>query len=187
MMQPGGLQSRMVFLAGLVGLAVLVWAGLVAPAMEWRAGLARQLADTRAETARLNLSLGDLRQERSALTLGGTEGLVWSAPKLGEATALVQGRVSELAKEFGLSLQSISPLPGRDDSTAVGFRLELEAPLDRLVQFLLALEYHSPVFAIDQATLRRLNRPGPVTEQPTLFVQLDIIAPVVVDDAKGKT
>lgn len=187
-MQSGTLPSRLLFCTLAVSTLGLFWLAILLPLSVWKSDTTRQIVDTRLELASLQQSLAAMVQERNALTLGGSEGMIWTAAQLGQVTALVQARVSELAKQHGLSLRSITPSQNRGIQSAgtVSFRLELEAPLDRLTDFLVALEYNSPALAVEQSTLRRLNRPGPVTEQPALFVQLDILAPIVIADAGVK-
>lgn len=187
-MRVANLRAHLLFVVIILGVISLIWLAILQPLATWRAETASRLKDTRAESLRIQQSLLSLTQERNSLALGGTEGLVWAAPQLGEATALVQARVSELAKKNGLSLRSITPLSKRDSVSAnsVGFRLELEAPLDRLTAFLVDLEYNSPALAVEQSDIRRLIRPGPDQGQPALFVQLDILAPVVLADGGAK-
>jgi len=77
---------------------------------------------------------------------------------------------------------SITPYTPRDSSIdgAFGFRLEFETHLDQLTEFLKQVEYDRPALVIDRTVLRRLNRPGDEEPQPALFVQIEILAPVIL-------
>jgi hypothetical protein len=144
----------------------------------------RQADDKRLAIERLDQSLAVLAQERAALKSSLDASLIWQADQSGQASALVQSNLSEIAREAGLSLRSVSPLSPRNVPLAqgIGFRVELEAPLDRLVSYLVEIEHSQPALSIDRATLRRLVRPAMEQDQvsrlPELFVQLDILAPV---------
>ena len=110
--------------------------------------------------------------------------ILWRAAQTGEATARIQSQLSKIASERGVSLRSISPTRARDLNLAqaAGFRLEMEASLDQLVQFLQAIEYHSPALLVEKASLRRLNKLNSNQPQPLIFAQIEISAPVVLDE-----
>lgn len=180
-----------VLVVGLLGIGQFV----VRPVVAWHQSVNARLADTLAEIARLDQTLLALAAERQALTGSHDLDLIWAAEQSGQASAMVQGRLSDLARDQGLALRSISPLPVRDLPLAqgVGFRIELEASLDRLIPYLVALEHSIPLLVIERATLRRLTRAGePVDSpaapslQPELFVQIDVIAPVQIAAAEGE-
>lgn len=184
-LRPGSALSRALAGALLVGFFLLLWLVVAMPLLAWREGNIAGLAEARADLQRLEGSIGRLAAERAQLSGDTTAETVWTAARTGEVTALIQARVSELARQNGLALRSVTPTAGRKLplTEAVGFRLEAEATLDQLLQFLIALEYHAPVLVIDSATLRRLARPGPASEQPSLFIQIDLVAPVLTTEA----
>lgn len=189
MIRHGSLLSRSVLLAGAAAVVVLVWGTVVQPLSKWKRNIIEQSETLRGDIHRLDASLAALTAERAALSGNPALDLVWQAEQAGQASAVIQGRLSELAKASGLSLRSITPLPARDLplTQGVGFRLEFEAPLDRLIELLIAIEQSKPLLAIERATLRRLVRPAIADaattvkpDQPELFVQIDIIAPVEI-------
>lgn len=176
-------------LSGLAALALLVWAAVIQPIRTWQAeALAGRDAAVR-EMARLGDRIAALTAERAGLSEGGTLDIVWNAQQMGQATARIQSALSGLASERGIALRSVAPSGTRDLSLAMaaGFRLEFEAMLDQLTGFLTDIEYHSPVLVVERATLRRLNRPqtaaaGGGLQQPLVFVQLDVLAPVLLTE-----
>lgn len=189
MIRHGSLLSRFLLLAGATAVSGLVWLTVVQPLSSWKRSVIEQSETLRGDIQRLDASLAALTAERAALSGNPAIDLVWQAEQAGQASAVIQGRLSELAKASGLSLRSITPLPARDLplTQGVGFRLEFEAPLDRLTDLVIAIEQSKPLLAIERATLRRLVRPAVAEiativkpDQPELFVQLDIIAPVEV-------
>ena len=189
MIRHGSLLSRSVLLAGAAAVAGLFWLTVVQPLSNWKRSVIEQSETLRGDIQRLDASLAALKAERAALSGNPALDLVWQAEQAGQASAVIQGRLSELAKTSGLSLRSITPLPARDLplTQGVGFRLEFEAPLDRLIDLLIAVEQTKPLLAIERATLRRLVRPATADAatvvkpvQPELFVQIDIIAPVEI-------
>ncbi|MCU0826008.1 MAG: type II secretion system protein GspM [Tabrizicola sp.] len=193
MIRPQSIASRLLALATLFAFVLCLGLFGIGPLSEWRSGILQRSSTTLEDIQQLDLTVEALTAEVRALSGTQSLDLMWSAEQSGQASALVQGRLSDLARAQGLSLRSIAPLPNRDLPVAegVGFRIELEAALDRLVPFLIAVEHSKPLLVIERATLRRLARPGETNAsggsgplQPELFVQLDIIAPVQLNVAK---
>lgn len=164
--------------AGLGALAAALWFVALAPAQAWKAEQARALLTAQTRTADLAQRLQSLRRDVAALSLASDFGDVWKATSPGEATALVQATLSDIARRHGIAFRAITPL--RTDpiplKQAVSFRLEAEATLDRLVAFLREAEYHSPVLVFERGALRRLTKPGPPTKQPLVSFQFDVTA-----------
>lgn len=190
MIRPQSIASRLSAVVALFAATVLLGLFVIGPVSEWRSGVLQRASTMVEDIERLDLSVQTLTAEARALSGSQRVDLMWSAEQSGQASALIQGRLSDLAREQGLLLRSIAPLPNRDLPIAegVGFRIELEAGLDRLVPFLIAVEHSTPLLVIERATLRRLMRSGDPDvadgsglQQPELFVQLDIIAPVQLD------
>jgi hypothetical protein len=174
--------SRLVA-AGLgLGLLVLLWLAVLSPLSRWRDQIALESQRFADERARLATSLVDLGRESADLSSGVETELIWSAPQMGEVNAMIQVSLSNIARESDIALRSITPLPPVElaGTAGVGFRLELEAPLDRLMDFLVAIESHSPALRIEVATLRRLTNLGETSDQPVVFAQIDIVAPIVI-------
>lgn len=162
------------------GLGVLVWFAILRPAYDWKNDTLAQLAASQSENAILISSISKLNAERAQLSGDTSLAIIWSAKRMGEATALVQSEISNLAAEHGIMLRSVTPVPSKNIpfTNAIGFRIEGEATLDKLVPFLVAIEAYTPALIIENATLRRLSRPGRTAAQPDVFVQLNLIAPV---------
>ncbi len=181
---PAAFLSRVMALLVVVGFMMLALVAIVQPLAAWRNATLVTAEAAIVETQRLMAGMSSLRTERAQLSGSGIDALVWPGERLGELTARVQGRISELAVRHGLQLRSITPTGTRalPLTSAVGFRIESETTLDRLVGFLREVEHHSPGLIVDRATLRRLSRPGDEPLQPVLFLQIDIVAPVAATE-----
>lgn len=172
--------SRLATGAILVVLCGLVWALVLNPLAAWKKNSVAQLTEAQQETSRLQASIVRFQTEKAQLASGDISEIIWTAALLGEATARIQARISELASQEGLALRSITPIGERDFplTGAVALRLEAEASLDKLTRFLIKVDHHTPVILIHQANIRRLVRPGELPQQPLLFLQIEIIVPV---------
>lgn len=170
--------ARIGLLAGLLALSGLIWVGVIQPAQAWKADQIAALAAAQEQSARLADRVDALRREASAMSAATDFDGVWTAESAGEATARVQAALSDLARKNGISFRAITPL--RTEAIplkqAVSFRVEAEAPLDRLVNFLRAAEYNTPVLVFEKGSIRRLSKPGIPTEQPVVFFQFDVFA-----------
>ncbi|MFZ5963018.1 type II secretion system protein GspM [Thalassococcus sp. BH17M4-6] len=167
----------------LLGLfATLIWLAAVQPLQGWRQAQLDARADAIAETQKLKSSIATLRAERDRYDIDGQLDVLWEAERTGTATAMIQSEISRMARDQGVSLRAITPARQRDLSLAdaVGIRIELEAALDQLSDFLKVVEYHSPALLIERATLRRLAKPGSALAQPLVFAQIDLAAPFVI-------
>ena len=169
---------RLVLLAVLVSVAAALWIAVIQPAQAWKSEQFTALAAAQEQSARLSDRLVTLRREAAAMSAATDFDGVWTAQSAGEATARVQAALSDLARQNGISFRAITPL--RTEAIplkqAVAFRVEAEAPLDRLVGFLRAAEYNSPVLVVEKGSIRRLSKPGIPTEQPLVFFQFDVFA-----------
>ncbi len=188
MIRFGSALSRTLALALAVSSVLFILALVVVPLSNWKRDLKAARAAAIDEAQRLTTTIAQLRKEAAEFSGGGIRDIVWPASQLGEVTARIQARIGELAQANELAVRSITPSGEREPALTrvVAFRLELEAELDDLAEFLIASEYHEPILAVERATLRRLARPGPPTEQPLLFVQLDILAPVQMPDGEAE-
>ena len=180
--------SRLFAVFILLGLGVLIWFAILRPANEWQADAFTTLSASQSENTRLNASLSRLKAEQAQLSGDTSLAIIWTAKQMGEATALVQSKISKLAAKHGVTLRSVTPVSGKNlpFASAIGFRIEGEATLDKLAAFLVDLESNSPALLIERAALRRLTRPGRTAAQPSIFVQLNLIAPAILD-TKEKT
>lgn len=175
--------SRLLALFVLLGIATLLWFSIVQPLAVWKARTLSGLEASRSEYTRLQASLIRLKSEKSMLESATTLSAIWQAKKAGEATALVQSEISNLAATSGVTLRSITPTASRDlpFSSAIGFRIEGEATLNKAVDFFVAIEASTPALITERVILRRLARPGRTAAQPIVFIQLSLIAPVILD------
>lgn len=176
--------SRLIALIALAALAGLVWLTVLAPAHQWKTRALDGLAASQMEYTRLTASLQRLKVERAQLSKGNSLDIIWKAKRMGEATALVQSEISNLAAKHGVMLRSVTPMSAKDlpFTSGIGFRVEGEATLDKLTAFLIELEGSTPALLVERAVLRRLTRPGRTAPQPDVFVQLNLIAPVTLDE-----
>jgi hypothetical protein len=175
---------RIIALLALIVLAVLIWLAVISPIYEWKKRASENLTTSQTENARLNASLSRLRTEKAQLSGDSSLDTVWKAKRIGEATALVQSEISNLAAKHGVMLRSIAPMSakGMPFASGIGFRVEGEATLDKLTSFLIDLEGNTPALVVERAVVRRLNRPGRTAPQPDVFVQLNLVAPVTLDE-----
>lgn len=178
------IMSRGFTLLFLVGLGVLMWFAILRPAYDWKNDAVTNLSVNQSENTKLIDSLSRLNTERTQLSGGASLEIIWGAKRMGEATALVQSEISTLATKHGILLRSITPVSSKDIpfTSAIGFRVECEATLDKLTTFSVALEAYTPALVIENAILRRLTRPGRTAAQPDIFIQLNLIVPVEIDE-----
>lgn len=163
-------------------IAALIWFAVVSPVLAWRSDQQQQLVETEKSVARIARSIAALQLEKSDLASEIKFDGLWRAETLGEATALVQASLGERAREQGIALRSISPLqvPQIDLVDTVGFRIEGEVHLDGLVALLEEVEFGTPLLMIERVNLRRLARNNVDSVQPSVFFQVDIVAPVIL-------
>ncbi|SFI65429.1 GspMb/PilO family protein [Jannaschia pohangensis] len=179
-------RTRTLLLGLVIAFGVLVL--LAVPLLrDWKTDIQSARDDAAFETARLQRSIADLETEAAQLVGTGILDTVWRARQPGEALAIVQTEIGDLATRAAVSLRSMSPIPAPDLPLVdtLGLRLEGEMPLNRLVTFLLALEHHDRSLIVRSANIRRLPNGQDRFEQPLLFVQLDVVAPLVLGEADG--
>lgn len=163
-------------------LAALIWTGALSPLSTWRSNSLAEHKNAIFELDKLRETTQKLQSDLDFYSQSEDQNYLWQAEQSGEATAKIQSGLNELAVKSGITLRSISPAAEKQlpFATGVAFRLESEATLDQILMFVLSIEFSEPALLTERATLRRLNRPGRTSEQPLLFFQLDIIAPVLI-------
>ena len=180
-----GWAKGIIGLAGLGALASAIWFGALGPAQDWKAAQFAALDDAQRKSIELADRLQDLQREAAALSTATNFDGVWTAANPGEATARVQARLSELARQNGITFRAITPL--RTEAIplkpAVAFRIEAEARLDLLTAFLREAEFSTPVLLFEKGSIRRVSKPGPPPEQPIVFFQFEVLA--AYDIAEG--
>lgn len=160
--------------------AIALWFTLGAPLTRWKAEQINARVTAENALYAMHARRDNLATEITNVEQHDLTGLFWSAAQQGEATALIQSDISATASRHGILLRSVTPFKPREETLpgATGFRLEFEAHLDQLAGFLKEIEYDAPALVVSNTILRRLNRPGAPTEQPAVFVQIDVLAPV---------
>lgn len=171
-------RAKLGLVLGLATISAGVWFGIIRPAQAWKDDQFTALKTAQEQSARLADRLHTLQREAAAMSAATDFEGVWTAQSAGEATARVQATLSDLARKNGISFRAITPL--RTEAiplkSAIAFRVEAEATLDRLVAFLRAAEYNTPVLVFEKGSIRRLSKSGTPTEQPLVFFQFDILA-----------
>lgn len=147
------------------------------------------VATTRAQLERetralwqLKASLAQLEAREAALSSEESAGLGWAGRQLGQVTAVVQARLSEVARTRGIRLRSVTSIPSEPiaETETVGLRLEAEAPLDQIAGYLRDVETLTPVILVRRLNLRRLSRPTDAAAQPVVYLRLELAAPIVL-------
>ena len=166
------------------GVVLLIWAGLIRPAGEWRNDRFAARSKAIAELNRLQETVARLELEAAQYSQQDSLDLIWASGEVGEVTAKVQARISSIARASSVALRTIAPIKAPDLPLVqtIGFRIEGEARLDQLVDFLRAVESSSPSLVIGKAHLRRLNRLGDLSELPVVFLQIELAAPISTDE-----
>ena len=163
-----------------------LWLLVANPFFQKNTALDEKITAAHLERARLEEAISNLTSKLASMDTTDAQGEIWLAKQAGEMTARIQARLGNLARQHGISLRSVTPAKAAQlphvDTTAL--RIEAEADLEKLRDFIVAIEHHSPALFIERATLRRLNRPDRSSEQPLIFFQLDISAPIKIDGAR---
>ena len=172
--------GTIIWLLAIPAIAVGLYSAALVPLQNWRDRVTAEYTTTLGTHQRLTQSIARMTVEVVGFAEDPALPMTWQAPQIGQATAQVQGELSQLTRAAGISLMSTTPVGARDIPFAdsVAFRLEGEGSLDQWRDMLIAVEYNTPPIIVERGVMRRLVRPGPETEQPTLYVQLDLLAPV---------
>lgn len=170
-----------------VSLCLVLWLSLGATLSDWRSNQFDRLSVLENQKTSLEERSNQLRSDLESFSDQDLTDLFWTAAQPGEATALVQSSVSGTASANGILLRSVTPFTPREQTIqgAFGFRLEFEAHLDQVTEFLKDIEYDRPAIVIDRVVLRRLNRPGDAGLQPAVFAQVELLAPVILTGEGG--
>lgn len=173
---------RILACSGLILLPVLLWLSFIQPMIEWRQNISKELLAEQDKAARLLASIQSLELQKEAaeadLDIDGS----WQAADPSQATALVQAAITRRARAAGISFRSIAPIrsPDLPHLSTVAFRIEAELTLDLFVDLLKAIEFDAPLLMIERASVRRLARRNSDALQPSVFVQFDLVAPVML-------
>lgn len=161
---------------------------IVAPLNSWKASGIDARSRVQADIHRIQATIASLNQQSATISQNEEEDFLWRAAQIGAVTAQIQTVLSASASSNGVSLRSITPLKTRRVASveAAGFRLEFEATLDQVLGFLQHIEYSSPALLVEKASLRQLSRPDSNQTQPILNAQLELIAPIHLEEANAE-
>lgn len=176
--------SSFVAVLALACVLIASWVFVFEPLRDWRTATIEATYAAQTEYKKLLSAQAQMDRVEAQIKGGEFKGLFWTASQAGEAYALVQADLTRAAATAGITVRSMTPLPtqtnGSIESAVV--RMEFEADLAKVTQFLRQIEYASPALTIKRGNLRRLLRANDTSEQPILFSQLDIAAPILVGD-----
>ena len=140
-------------------LAVLLWAGLISPLVQWAAGdhpliLSRRVL---AEQRRIAERLPRLQSEKLDLEHAGparTEFLSGATPAL--AAAELQSQLAALVKPLGGAVASVEPLtlPDEEGFHRAGLRAKLALRQDALPPLLRAIESAAPRLIVNSIAIK---------------------------------
>jgi general secretion pathway protein M len=178
---PGGARGRVLALALTVALLAGLWAGVVAPLMDWydsRAATLQQRSTLAAHMEELAASLPALaRREAAAAANGPPPVAVLEGATDAIAGAALQQRLQEIAAGAGAKLNSLETMQAdqRGAYRRIGVRVSLAAPWPVLVALLRAVEDATPRILVDDVQFRasplrlRPDEPPPMTASLTLY------------------
>ena len=168
----------------IAGATALTWLAVIQPLSDWRVARFETQKRLTNEIAHLRSSIGSLEATHSLLSQDKVLDMIWIGDTSGEVAAHIQTEIDAAARNTDIELRSIAPVPAGPLplSDATAFRIEGEAPLDHLAEFLRMLEFSTPALLIENATLRRLNRVDIDAAQPMIFVQMNVSAPTSISD-----
>jgi len=160
----------------------MFWVALVDPLINFRRDLSSSITAAQAEKSRLTRSIANLNRQLANTTASNVSEQIWRARQSGEAIARIQAQLGRLSQLHGVTLRSITPTnaTGMPYTETTALRVEGEANLAQLEATLLEIEKHTPALLVDRATIRRLSRTERRSEQPYVFFQLDITAPIQI-------
>lgn len=149
-------------LAGAVAVLglLLLWFGLIAPALEWQAGLREQLDRQTAVVERMRglaAAVPALKREAEAAMAGhgGADAALEGASDA-VAAANLQQSLDDLAKVAGVRIGSAETLPAEAAGSwqAITVRITMVAPWPTLVHLLQSIASSTTAMAVDNLQLR---------------------------------
>jgi len=157
--------GRMLALGLLVGLAALVWLGVVDPIVQHYHDNNGAIRDGVRALAALNARLAEGRRQRPSLGaealeryrgdfLGGAEDPIIIADLQARLSSLITTRAGELNTAQAL------PPKARDGLDYLGLRLQFRAEMKNVQEILYALEASAPLLFVERAALRLDERTG---------------------------
>lgn len=167
--------------------AVLMFLFLSFEMRNWKSDVLARSEDLRRRALHLENSKLALLSELNFLEDGSDLSLKWASEEIGAAVALIQNSITNLAAKNAVQIRSVAPggVESADGTEYASFAIDLEARLDDFSGMLRSIEGHNPAIFVEQATLRRISRPGDDAEQPLLGARLVVSAPLSIPEVPG--
>lgn len=182
---PTGRRGRLMALGVTLLGVVVLWLGVVSPALGWYDARSEALTRRRALAARmagLAETLPALRKQAEAGAAAAPPIAVLDGGTDAIAGATLQELVQAMARDAGASLNSLETLPAeqRAQYRRVALRISVSADWPVLVRLLAGIEQASPPMLIDDLQLRgqslRLRMPGGAAAASPVEATLTIVA-----------
>jgi len=150
------------------------------PLNAWQAQVRAEHDQETNEISALKERIRSLEADAANIPNGLPEGLLWPNEQIGTTTARIQATLSELAEQNGILPRAIAPTGTRDLGYATGatFRVEMDVPLDLLAAALNTYQKHRPPLIVERASVRRTSQGSDQQEFPTVFAQIEFLAPL---------
>lgn len=153
----------------------------------WSYQVEARLNERVGEHQRLTVSKNMLDAQQNATDETVPANLMWQASREGQATAVVQAKVAQVAEDVGLFLRAVSPTESSlfDTVNEIAVRVEFAADLSLAVSYLQLLEENTPPLILERVQMRKALS-SQFSEQPTVLVQLNLVAPVSYSTSVGQ-
>lgn len=176
-------KSQTTALALMLLIIIVFYTFLMRPIFDWQNNIRVQIEQTKLSNTKLLERLQKLEEELMVSPVTSDTDVFWLAQNTGEASAQIQSTINALSQETGVALKSVTPLPEQtfNQEGALGTRIEIEAPLDQFMNFLLKLELNNPPLVVEKSNIRRLVRSTNMQAQPLILGQLDIAAIIQIE------
>ncbi|MEO0679358.1 MAG: GspMb/PilO family protein [Pseudomonadota bacterium] len=112
---------------------------------------------------------------------------LWPVDDPAATRARMQSTVARLAEDHGVTLRRAQTLDDADVDAlkAAALRIEFEAPYDRFLRFVSAVHDHDPPLLLRQGVARRSPTRYEGVDQPIVFAQFQLLAPLAETPAEG--
>ena len=176
--------SYLLPIGAVVVLSAALFFGLISPWVNWSERVETDYKTNLDRVSQLHESITYLNQQLSTSNSEAAFGDVLKASDMGLARAQIQASLGDLAVARNIRFRSISPInaPQIDQFESLAFRIESETDLASLRDFLASLEQAKPMILVETGSLRRLSRNSSDVLQPMVNVQLDVFAPIILED-----
>lgn len=150
---------RLLFFGVNLGLAAMVYLGVIAPIQSFLSEGAERIADRQATLARyqsIAMQEGAVRDYAKQVRDGNAQGELLEGNSEGTVNANLQARLKSSAERSGVTVRSIQVLPAKilRGAKLIGARLEVFGKLESVHALSRALEGESPLLLVTAAALR---------------------------------